>query len=122
MVMRKLVYFLVGLVGMTSSLQATPVELLAALGTNSSPVTSLKSLPQALQDEKQFALMAVLASAIVSVGETDTMIKTAANRYFAKPEADQISTLTDLLSSSPMDPKSGGATANCFSHGVSFVG
>ncbi len=42
----------------------------------------------------------VLASAIVSVGETDTMIKTAANRYFAKPEADQISTLTDLLSSS----------------------
>ena len=42
----------------------------------------------------------VLASAIVSVGESDTMIKTAANRYFAKPEADQISTLTDLLSSS----------------------
>ncbi len=42
----------------------------------------------------------VLASAIVSVGETDTMIKTAANRYFAKPEADQLSTLTDLLSSS----------------------
>jgi flotillin len=28
------------------------------------------------------------------------MIKTAANRFFAKPEADQISTLTDLLSSS----------------------
>lgn len=42
----------------------------------------------------------VLASAIVSVGDTDTMIKTAANRYFAKPESDQISTLTDLLSSS----------------------
>ena len=42
----------------------------------------------------------VLASAIVSVGDSDTMIKTAANRYFAKPEADQISTLTDLLSSS----------------------
>src|ERR1700739_2272927 len=39
----------------------------------------------------------VLASAIVSVGESDVMIKTAANRYFAKPEADQISTLTDLL-------------------------
>ena len=42
----------------------------------------------------------VLASAIVSVGETDTMIKTAANRYFAKPEVDQLTTLTDLLSSS----------------------
>jgi flotillin len=42
----------------------------------------------------------VLASAIVSVGESDAMINTAANRFFAKPEADQISTLTDLLSSS----------------------
>jgi flotillin len=42
----------------------------------------------------------VLASAIVSVGESDAMIKTAANRFFAKPESDQISTLTDLLSSS----------------------
>src|SRR5438874_572750 len=42
----------------------------------------------------------VLASAIVSVGDTDILIKTAANRFFAKPEADQISTLTDLLSSS----------------------
>src|SRR5690242_18433904 len=28
----------------------------------------------------------VLASAIVSVGDSDTMIKTAANRFFAKPE------------------------------------
>ncbi len=42
----------------------------------------------------------VLASAIVSVGESDAMIKTAANRFFAKPEPDQMSTLTDLLSSS----------------------
>ncbi len=42
----------------------------------------------------------VLASAIVSVGDTDTMIKTAANRYFAKPEPDQLNTITDLLSSS----------------------
>lgn len=42
----------------------------------------------------------VLASAIVSVGDTDTMIKTAANRYFAKPEMDQLNTITDLLSSS----------------------
>lgn len=42
----------------------------------------------------------VLASAIVSVGDTDQMIKTAANRFFAKPEVDQINTLTDLLSSS----------------------
>ena len=42
----------------------------------------------------------VLASAIVSVGDSDAMIKTAANRFFAKPDSDQISTLTDLLSSS----------------------
>src|SRR5439155_25374176 len=42
----------------------------------------------------------VLASAIVSVGDTDSLIKTGANRFFAKREADQINTLTDLLSSS----------------------
>src|SRR3954451_20860119 len=42
----------------------------------------------------------ILASAIVSVGDTDTLIKTAANRFFSKPEADQVNTLTDLLSSS----------------------
>lgn len=42
----------------------------------------------------------VLASAIVSVGDSDTMIKTAANRFFSKSDADQLSTLTDLLSSS----------------------
>ncbi|MBV9468688.1 MAG: hypothetical protein JO316_23745 [Abitibacteriaceae bacterium] len=41
----------------------------------------------------------VLASAIVSVGDTDNLIKTAANRYFSKPEAEQMSTLGDLLSS-----------------------
>ncbi|HET7042470.1 MAG TPA: hypothetical protein VFI13_10645, partial [Gemmatimonadales bacterium] len=42
----------------------------------------------------------VLASAIVSVGDSDEMIKTAANRFFSKGEGDQLSTLTDLLSSS----------------------
>ncbi len=42
----------------------------------------------------------VLASAIVSVGDTDALIKTAANRFFSKPDSDQMSTLTDLLSSS----------------------
>src|SRR6186997_574563 len=42
----------------------------------------------------------VLASAIVSVGDTDTLIKTAANRFFSKSDGDQIITLTDLLSSS----------------------
>ncbi|MCX5766429.1 MAG: hypothetical protein NTZ43_04280 [Gemmatimonadetes bacterium] len=42
----------------------------------------------------------VLASAIVSVGDTDTLIKTAANRFFSKSTDDQLSTLTDLLSSS----------------------
>ena len=42
----------------------------------------------------------VLASAIVSVGDSDVLIKTAANRFFSKGESDQLSTLTDLLSSS----------------------
>ncbi|HEV8125215.1 MAG TPA: hypothetical protein VGP80_13300 [Gemmatimonadales bacterium] len=42
----------------------------------------------------------VLASAIVSVGDSDTLIKTAANRFFSKSDADQLNTLTDLLSSS----------------------
>jgi flotillin len=42
----------------------------------------------------------VLASAIVSVGDTDTLIKTAANRFFSKTVADQENILIDLLSSS----------------------
>src|SRR2546423_9603730 len=42
----------------------------------------------------------VLASAIVSVGDSDQLIKTAANRFFSKPDGDQTNTLTDLLSSS----------------------
>src|SRR6185369_11896519 len=42
----------------------------------------------------------VLTSAIVSVGDTDVLIKTAANRFFSKSDADQLNTLTDLLSSS----------------------
>lgn len=41
----------------------------------------------------------VLASAIVSVGDTDALIKTAANRFFSKEDAEQLSTLGDLLSS-----------------------
>jgi flotillin len=42
----------------------------------------------------------VLASAIVSVGDSDQLIKTAANRFLSKPDNDQTTTLTDLLSSS----------------------
>src|SRR5213075_1537397 len=42
----------------------------------------------------------VLASAIVSVGDSDPMIKTAANRFFSKLEVEQLNTLTDLLTSS----------------------
>jgi flotillin len=42
----------------------------------------------------------VLASAIVSVGDSDALIKTAANRFFSKSDDDQVNTLTDLLSSS----------------------
>jgi flotillin len=42
----------------------------------------------------------VLASAIVSVGDSDMLIKTAANRFFSKPAEEQINILIDLLSSS----------------------
>jgi flotillin len=42
----------------------------------------------------------ILASAIVSVGDTDILIKTAANRFFSKDAADQANILIDLLSSS----------------------
>jgi flotillin len=42
----------------------------------------------------------VLASAIVSVGDSDELIKTAANRFFAKSDDEQMAALTDLLSSS----------------------
>ena len=41
----------------------------------------------------------VKASAIVSVGETDSMVNTAANKFFSKPTMDYLSTLTDVLSS-----------------------
>ncbi len=41
----------------------------------------------------------VKASAIVSVGEVDQMVNTAANKFFSKPLAEQLSTLTDVLSS-----------------------
>ena len=42
----------------------------------------------------------ILASAIVSVGDSDVLIRTAANRFFSKGDGDQLNTLTDLLSSS----------------------
>jgi flotillin len=41
----------------------------------------------------------VKASAIVSVGEDNTMVNTAANNFFSKPPMEQLSTLTDVLSS-----------------------
>lgn len=41
----------------------------------------------------------VLASAIVSVGDTNEMIKTAANKFFSKSEMEQNSILVDLLTS-----------------------
>jgi flotillin len=42
----------------------------------------------------------VQASAIVSIGDTQEMILTAANRFFSKPPQEQQNTLTDLLTSS----------------------
>jgi len=41
----------------------------------------------------------VRASAIVSVGEDEAMVNTAANKFFSKPSDEQLSTLTDVLSS-----------------------
>lgn len=41
----------------------------------------------------------ILASAIVSVGDSDTLIRTAANKFFAKPDGEQQNTLSDLLTS-----------------------
>ncbi|MFL5352044.1 hypothetical protein [Archangium sp.] len=41
----------------------------------------------------------VKASAIVSVGEEDSMVNTAANKFFSKSDDEQLSTLTDVLSS-----------------------
>jgi flotillin len=41
----------------------------------------------------------VLASAIVSVGDSSEMITTAANKFFSKPSAEQTATLSDLLTS-----------------------
>ena len=42
----------------------------------------------------------VLASAIVSVGDSDMLIKTAANRFFSKKEADQIKPVDERWPSS----------------------
>jgi len=41
----------------------------------------------------------VLASAIVSVGDANEMITTAANKFFSKPQSEQTATLSDLLTS-----------------------
>ena len=41
----------------------------------------------------------VKASAIVSVGEDNAMVNTAANKFFSKQQGEQLSTLTDVLSS-----------------------
>jgi flotillin len=41
----------------------------------------------------------VKASAIVSVGEDEAMVNTAANKFFSKSGSEQLSTLTDVLSS-----------------------
>ena len=41
----------------------------------------------------------VRASAIVSVGEDEAMVNTAANKFFSKAPNEQLSTLTDVLSS-----------------------
>src|SRR5882757_2946981 len=41
----------------------------------------------------------VRASAIVSVGEDEGMVNTAANKFFSKSGGEQLSTLTDVLSS-----------------------
>src|SRR3569623_732777 len=47
----------------------------------------------------QTRLIPARASAIVSVGEDEAMVNTAANKFFSKRPDEQMSTLTDVLSS-----------------------
>lgn len=61
--------------------------------TDQTADTDAQGIPQPIK-------VRVLASAIVSVGDTDGLIRTAANRFFAKTVDEQMSTLIDLLSSS----------------------
>lgn len=56
----------------------------------------------------------VLASAIVSVGDSHEMITTAANKFFAKPIDEQTATLSDLLTST------GRRAVNLLSHDELF--
>jgi len=56
----------------------------------------------------------VLASAIVSVGDSTEMITTAANKFFAKPQDEQTATLSDLLTST------GRRAVNLLSHDELF--
>lgn len=56
----------------------------------------------------------VLASAIVSVGDSAEMITTAANKFFSKPADEQIATLSDLLTST------GRRAVNLLSHDELF--
>ena len=76
--------------GTTLSSKAINVDLDI---TDQTADVDTKGVPQPIK-------VRVLASAIVSVGDTDTLTRTAANRYFAKDDNEQLSTLTDLLSSS----------------------
>jgi flotillin len=55
----------------------------------------------------------VLASAIVSVGDSAEMITTAANKFFSKPVDEQTATLTDLLTSTGRRAICG-SSSNCF--------
>jgi len=56
----------------------------------------------------------VLASAIVSVGDSNEMITTAANKFFSKPAQEQTATLSDLLTST------GRRAVNLLSHDELF--
>jgi flotillin len=56
----------------------------------------------------------VLASAIVSVGDSNEMITTAANKFFSKPASEQTATLSDLLTST------GRRAVNLLSHDELF--
>lgn len=56
----------------------------------------------------------VLASAIVSVGDSNEMITTAANKFFSKPQGEQTATLSDLLTST------GRRAVNLLSHDELF--
>jgi len=80
------------LVSTTANLPAKAINIDLDISDQTADMDRQTGLPRPVK-------VRVLASAIVSVGDTNEMVQTAANKFFAKPQAEQTSTLTDLLTS-----------------------